>query len=364
VIPYFEEAHAKLADDLGSLARSQDWSNLDAPAASSLLGKLGVFPLLAPSPSVRALCVAREILAYHSPLADAIFAVQGLACQPLLLSGQAERWRDRVQEAADGRSIGGFALTEPEAGSDVASLQALARPDGESWLLDGEKTFISNVGIARFFVVFANADRSRGKKGISAFLVEANAPGLTLEPIETIDDHPLGRLLLRGVRAQLVGEVGQGLRLALGTLDVFRASVGAAANGMARRALDEAIAHVRARVQFGKPLAEFQLVQATLAEMATDLEAARGLVARAAWAKDTGRAGKTEVAMAKLFATEAAQRIVDRAVQLLGGRGVVRGAPVERLYRSVRSLRIYEGTSEIQKLIIGSALVEPAPTEA
>jgi len=237
-------------------------------------------------------------------------------------------------------------------------MRAVAHRAGEHWTIDGDKTFISNVGIAGLFVVFANADPSLGKKGISAFLVEAGAPGLTLEPIATMDDHPLGRLVMRGARAQLVGEVGQGLRLALGTLDVLRTSVGAAAVGMAQRALDEAVAQVRRRVQFGKPLAEFQLVQGAIAEMATDLDAARLLVARAAWAKDTGVAGKTEVAMAKMFATEAAQRIIDRALQLFGGLGVVRGSVTERLYRSVRALRIYEGTTEIQKLIIGGALVE------
>jgi len=364
VIPYFEKAHETLADDLAAKVVALDWSADDTKGACEKLAHLGVYRLLAPASSVRSLCVAREILAYRSPKADAIFAVQGLASQPLVLSGEEARWRDRLDDVKRGRALGGFALTEPEAGSDVASMRAVARRGGEQWLLDGEKTFISNVGIADFFVVFANADPARGKKGISAFLLDAGAPGLLLESIETVDEHPLGRLVLRGASAQLVGEVGQGLRLALGTLDVFRTSVGAAANGMARRALDEAIAHVRKRVQFGKPLAEFQLVQAALAEMATELEAARGLVARAAWAKDTGCAGPTDVAMAKLFATEAAQRIVDRAVQLLGGRGVVRGAPVERLYRSVRSLRIYEGTSEIQKLIIGGALVAPASPAA
>jgi acyl-CoA dehydrogenase len=268
-----------------------------------------------------------------------------------------DRWRARLDDVLAGRTVGGFALTEPEAGSDVASMRAVARRDGDGWRLDGEKTFISNVGIAGFFVVFASTDPSLGKKGISAFLVEADAPGLVQEPIITIDDHPLGRLIMNGAHAQLVGEVGQGLRLALGTLDVFRTSVGAAAVGMGQRALDEALAHVKQRVQFGKPLAEFQLVQAALAEMATELQAARLLVAHAAWAKDTGRAGKIEVAMAKMFATEGAQRIIDRAVQLFGGLGVVRGSTVERLYRSVRALRIYEGTTEIQKLIIGGALV-------
>jgi acyl-CoA dehydrogenase len=355
VIPFYDEAQARLGHELRARVGAVAWSDTPAEVVAQL-GLLHVFPLLAPEKSVRALCVAREAIAYASPMADSIFAVQGLASHPLALAG-VDRWRARIDEVLAGRTVGGFALTEPEAGSDVASMRATARREGDSWRLDGEKTFISNVGIARFFVVFAKADPSLGKKGISAFLVESDAPGLTLEAIATIDDHPLGRLVMRSAHATLVGEVGQGLRLALATLDTFRTSVGAAANGMAQRALDEALARVKKRVQFGKPLAEFQLVQASLADMATELQASRLLVAQAAWAKDTGRAGKTEVAMAKMFATEAAQRTVDRAVQLFGGLGVVRGSVVERLYRSVRALRIYEGTTEIQKLIIGATLV-------
>ena len=361
MIPFYEEAHARLGDELSARIAGLDWSGDDPREAVARLVALDVFPLLAPHRSVRSLCVARERIAYRSPMADAIFAVQGLAVSSLLLAPSPE-WRATIDDVIAGRKIGGFALTEPEAGSDVGAMRSVARREGDGWRLDGDKTFISNVGIARFFVVFASADPSLGKKGISAFLVESDAPGLTLEPIETIDDHPLGRLVMRGAAAKLVGEVGQGLRLALGTLDTFRTSVGAAAVGMGQRALDEAVAHVKKRVQFGKPLADFQLVQASLAEMATELEAARLLVARAAWAKDTNRAGKTEVAMAKMFATEAAQRIVDRAQQLFGGLGVVRGGAVERLYRSVRALRIYEGTTEIQKLIIGSALVAGGST--
>jgi acyl-CoA dehydrogenase len=328
----------------------------DPREVAERLGQSGAYRFLSRdggSPSVRDLCIVREHLAQLSPLADAIFAVQGLATHPLVMEG---RHPALVEEGLAGRKIGGFALTEPEAGSDVASMRCTARRTGEAWLLDGEKTLISNASIAHFFVVFANADPNAGKKGISAFLLPSDAAGLAVERIETIDGHPLGRLVMSGARAELVGEVGHGLRYALGTLDVFRTSVGAAANGMSMQALAHAIEHVKTRVQFGKPLAEFQLVQAALADMATDLDAARLLVSRAAWAKDTGRAGKTEVAMAKLFATEAAQRIVDRAVQLRGGLGVVRGSPVERLYRSVRALRIYEGTTEIQKLIIGGAL--------
>ena len=357
LLPFYEASHGVLGDDLRARAGRLDWSSDDPHQAVTRLRELGVLPLLAPPPSVRALCVAREALAYVSPVADAIFAVQGLAAQPLAMASP-ERWRSRLDDLTTGRVVGGFALTEPEAGSDVASMRAVARREGDGWKLDGDKTFISNVGLAGLFVVFANADPGLGKKGISAFLVEANAPGLTLEPIVTIDDHPLGKLLMRGARAELVGEIGQGLRFALGTLDVLRTSVGAAAVGMGQRALDDALAHVKQRVQFGKALAEFQLVQASLADMATELDAARLLVARAAWAKDNKTAGKTEVAMAKMFATEAAQRVIDRALQLFGGLGVVRGGVTERLYRSVRALRIYEGTTEIQKIIIGGALVE------
>jgi len=360
MLPFYGEEHATLAAELRARVARLDWTSHDPRDAVRRLVDLDVFPLLAPERSVRSLCVAREHIAYRSPMADAIFAVQGLAVSSLLLA-PSPAWRETIDDIVTGRQVGGFALTEPEAGSDVASLRTVARQEGDGWRLEGDKTFISNVGIASFFVVFATVDPSLGKKGISAFLVRADAPGLTLEPIATIDDHPLGRLVMRGAPAKLVGDVGQGLRLALGTLDLFRTSVGAAAVGMAQRALDEAVTHVQARVQFGKPLASFQLVQASLADMATDVEASRLLVGRAAWAKDTGRAGKTEVAMAKLFATEAAQRVIDRAVQLFGGLGVVRDGITERLYRSVRALRIYEGTTEIQKLIIGGALVEAKP---
>jgi acyl-CoA dehydrogenase len=312
---------------------------------------------------VRALCLVREALAYHSPLADAVFAVQGLGSYPVVLVPGAAGRTSLLARVRSGESVGGFGLTEPEAGSDVASMRSTARAEGDGWVLDGDKTFISNVGIAHHFVVFANVSGAAGdpKRTISAFLVPAAAPGLATEAIATSGDHPLGRLIMRACRvprAALIGEVGQGLRLALGTLDVFRTSVGAAAVGMARRALDDARAHVQRRVQFGKRLADQQLTQAALADMATDLDAARLLVFRAAWLKDHGQAAKTEVAMAKLFATEAAQRVIDRGVQLFGGLGVTSGTFVERLYREVRALRIYEGTSEIQRLIIGSALAE------
>jgi len=317
---------------------------------------------------VRALCIAREAIAYFSPLADSIFAVQGLGSHPILLAGEGERRAAVLAEVIRGERVCAFALTEPEAGSDVASMRTTARREGETWILDGEKVFISNVGIAHHYIVFANADPAQGKRGISAFLVDEKSEGFTTEPIAMSVDHPLGRVQLRGCKvpaSALIGEVGHGLRLALGTLDVFRTSVGAAAVGMARRALDEAIARTTARVQFGKALSEFQLTQAALADMATELDAARLLVFRAAWEKDqpgadtadARRASATSVAMAKMYATEAAQRIIDRAVQLFGGLGVTDRCVVDRLYREIRPLRIYEGTTEIQKLIIGGALV-------
>jgi acyl-CoA dehydrogenase len=373
---FFEPAHAELGSTLEASFRAAD-AELHAPArVIPRLAALGLLDLVVPKPDarldVRGLSLAREAMAYASPLADGIFAVQGLSAHPLVMTPSFKR-RDEVLTAMRrGEQTGGFALTEPDAGSDVASMRTTARRERDgAWVLDGEKVFISNVGIANHFVVFANADPSVGKRGISAFFVEAGAPGLALETIATSTDHPLGRLVMDGCRVpetHLVGEVGQGLRLALGTLDVFRTSVGGAACGMARRALDETLARVGTRKQFGQRLADFQLTQAALAEMATDLDAARLLVYRAAWLKDHDRepssedAGATSphvaVAMAKMFATEAAQRIIDRAVQLHGGLGVVASSVVEALYREIRPLRIYEGTTEIQQLIIGSHLTK------
>ncbi len=322
----------------------------------------------APSPSgrpevldVRALCLVREALGYVSPLADSIFAVQGLGSYPLLLAGDFPGRAAILAEVAKGERVCAFALTEPEAGSDVASMQTVAaRTDDGGWLLTGEKIFISNVGLAHHYVVFANADPSAGKKGISAFLVKTGTEGLELSAVPVSGGHPLGRLVLSRCRAErMIGEVGQGLRLALGTLDVFRTSVGAAACGMAKRALDVALAHVRTRSQFGKRLVDFQLTQAALAEMWTELEASRLLVYRAAHAKDTNHPDAAlYVAMAKMHATENASKIVDRAVQLLGGRGVLETEVVWHLFKDVRALRIYEGTTEIQKLILGGALAK------
>jgi acyl-CoA dehydrogenase len=374
---FFDAAHRALGEECDKIG-DDDIALHDPPRVIPRLGKIGLLQLLVPAHQgggawgaggtavdVRALCVAREALAYTSPLADSVFAVQGLGSHPILLAGEGARRAAILAEAVRGERVCAFALTEPEAGSDVASMRTTARREGEAWILDGEKVFISNVGIARHYIVFANADPAAGKKGISAFLVETGTEGLLTEPIAMSVDHPLGRVALRNCRvpaSALLGEVGMGLRLALGTLDVFRTSVGAAACGMARRALDESIARVTKRMQFGKALSEFQLTQSALADMATELEAARLLVCRAAWEKDHEEAGKrsdgVSVAMAKMFATEAAQRIIDRAVQLFGGLGVTDGCIVDRLYREIRPLRIYEGTTEIQKLIIGGALAK------
>ena len=379
-LPMFCEApHRALGEECDRVLLEDDALLHTAARVMPRLAELGLVRLLVPrnhgggawghegaGVDVRALCIAREAIAYVSPLADSIFAVQGLGSHPILLAGEGQRRAAVLAEVVSGERVCAFALTEPEAGTDVASMRTAARRENDGWILDGEKVFISNVGIAHHYVVFANADPERGKKGISAFLVDAKTAGLFAEPIAMSVDHPLGRIRLKSCRVPsdaLLGEVGQGLRLALGTLDVFRTSVGAAAVGMARRALDEAIARTTSRVQFGKAIAEFQLTQAALADMATELDAARLLVFRAAWEKDQPgadpRASATSVAMAKMYATEAAQRIIDRAVQLFGGLGVTDRCVVDRLYREIRPLRIYEGTTEIQKLIIGGALVAP-----
>jgi acyl-CoA dehydrogenase len=310
------------------------------------------------SVDLRALCLVREMLGYVSPLADAIFAVQGLGSYPLISAGN-QAQRSLAGALRGGAAIAGFALTEPEAGSDVGSLATRARREAGGWIFDGRKTFISSAGLATHYLLFATIDPAAGKKGITAFWVPASAPGLTVRPFPLGIEHPVGELELAGCRVAadaVVGEPGKGFALAMRTLDTFRVTVGAAAVGMARRAFDAARAHVTTRVQFGAPLSDTQLVQAHLADMACDLDAARLLVLRAALAADRGQTVTVPAAMAKLVATEAAQRVVDRAVQLLGGRGVRQGEVVENLYRAVRPLRIYEGTSEIQRLIIGRAI--------
>ncbi len=310
---------------------------------------------------VRTLCLAREALAYRSALADFAFAMQGLGSGALTLFGSAQLQRRFLPAVAQGRAIAAFALSEREAGSDVAAIASRAARDGDAYVIDGEKTWISNAGIADFYVVFARTGAA-GTRGLSAFVVEAGAAGLTVsQRIETISPHPLGTLRFDGVRvpaSQRIGEEGAGFKVAMSVLDVFRSTVGAAAVGFARRALDETLAHVSSRKLFGAPLASLQLTQAAVAGMATDADAAALLVYRAAWTKDSGAARVTrEAAMAKWFATEAAGRICDRAVQLFGGRGVTRGEIVERLYRDVRALRIYEGASEIQQQVIAKQML-------
>jgi len=337
-----------------------------ARATIAALGRAGLFQSFAPSTGpidLRALCVVREALAWGSGSADSLFAVQGLGCYPLFAHGTAAQKERFLAPALTGRTVAAFGLTEPEAGTDVASLQTVAVRDGEGWRLTGDKVFISNAPVADHVVVFANADPSQGRKGITAFVVPRDAPGLEVSAqIPMVADHSIGSLTLRDCRVGddlRLGEVGAGFGIAMGTLDHFRVTVGAAAVGMARRALEEAVHRASVRKQFGKPIAEQQQIQGYLADMRAELDASRLLVLRAALLKDTGAAQITsEAAIAKMFATEAAQRIIDRALQIHGGLGVVRGVAVERLYREVRALRIYEGTTEIQRVVIATRLLQ------
>ena len=346
----------RLVHGLGSAG----WLRFCVPAAHG-----GALPAL----DSRALCVARETLAYHEGLADFAFAMQGLGSGAITLAGsdaQRTRWLPAV---ARGEAIAAFALSEPDAGSDVAAMATRAVRDGTHWVLDGCKTWISNGGIADFYCVFARttagqrrADGTTGAQGITAFVVDADAQGFEIEQrIDVIAPHPLATLRFRNCRvseAQRIGGEGEGFKIAMRTLDVFRTSVAAAALGFARRALREGLAHARQRAMFGKTLADLQLTQAALADMATEVDAAALLIYRAAWLRDHGKVVTKEAAMAKLVATEGAQRVIDRAVQMFGGRGVRRGEVVERLYREIRALSIYEGATEVQQLIIGRELLK------
>jgi alkylation response protein AidB-like acyl-CoA dehydrogenase len=312
----------------------------------------------------RRLCLARETLARHNGLADFAFAMQGLGSGAISLAGTAEqkaRWLPRV---ASGEAIAAFALSEPDAGSDVAALQCAARVEGDHAVLDGEKTWISNGGIADFYVVFARSGEAPGPRGLSAFLVEAGTPGFEIaQRIEVIAPHPLARLRFANCRvpvANRIGAGGEGFKVAMRTLDVFRTSVAAAAVGFARRAMEEGLSRAASRKMFGHTLADFQLTQAKLAQMATTIDSAALLTYRAAWQRDQGENVTRQAAMAKLAATEGAQQVIDAALQLFGGLGVVSGQTVERLYREVRSLRIYEGATEVQQLIIGRELLKEA----
>ena len=313
---------------------------------------------------LRAFCIIRETLSYSSALADLAFVMQGLGTYPISVAATEhvrDFWLDRSR---NGQAIAAFALTEPDAGSDIAALKTTARREDDTYIINGRKRFISNAGVADFYTVFARTGtREDARAEISPFIVSARMQGFSVvERTEMIAPHPIGELEFKDCRVpaeDMIGKPGDGLRLALQTLDVFRASVGAAACGLARRALDESVSHAKSRQQFGKKLAEHQLIQEKLADMATELDAARLLVYRAAYLKDAGDEGSTrEASEAKLFATEAASRIIDQAVQIHGGSGLVRGEVVERLYRDVRALRIYEGTSEIQKLIIANQLLK------
>jgi len=371
--PFFTHGHREFALSLDSWAQAHVRDvhgdhDLDA-TCRRLVKQLGEAGWLAnavagrkfggasESIDTRIICLAREALARHSGLADFAFAMQGLGSGAISLAGtqaQKTRWLPRV---AAGEAIAAFALSEPDAGSDVAAMQCAARVDGDQVVIDGEKTWISNGGIADLYVVFARTGEADGARGISAFVVEAGTPGLEIaERIDIIAPHPLARLRFTNCRVPLVnrvGEPGDGFKLAMRTLDVFRTSVAAAALGFGRRAMDEALSRARSRAMFGRHLGDFQLTQAKLAEMATTLDAAALLVYRAAWQRDQGQNVTREAAMAKMYATEGAQQVIDAAVQLWGGLGVKSGETVERLYREIRALRIYEGATEVQQLIIG-----------
>ncbi|NNE43000.1 MAG: acyl-CoA dehydrogenase [Gemmatimonadetes bacterium] len=333
-----------------------DAARTEAREVMGLLGAAGWFRCIGDQ-DFRTCGLVREALADASPLADAVFALQALGSVPMILSPNEARREEWVPRILDGTAMSAFAMTEPGAGSDVASLATTAVRDGDGYVLNGTKTFISNGGLADVYTVFAQADPARGKKGITAFVVPADTPGFRFVKAQVLSSpHPLGEIAFEDCRVPVdhrLGEEGDGLRLGLATLDRLRATVAAAACGMAGRALHEAVHRAKTRKQFGQPLAAHQLVQQKIARMATELTASRLLTYQALWKKDGGASRVSlESGMAKAYATEAAQRIVDDAVQILGGRGVLMDHPVDRLYRSVRALRIYEGTTEIQQLII------------
>ena len=371
VAAFLEPRHADVAAAVSGFGKEQlaphpdpdtdDAARIRARALVPLLAAAGLYEAVERL-DLRAVSLIREGLAWHSPLADEVYALQALGSMPIRLGGSEDIQRTWLPAIDRGEAMCGFAMTEPEAGSDVGAMTTRATRDEHHWVIEGRKSFISNAGIADVYTVFASTDPTRGAKGISAFVVPADTPGLIFAGAQVMSaPHPLGELVFERCRIpadHLLGERGRGLGLGLATLDRLRATVGAAACGMAARALDEAVAHVNSRKQFGKPLAEFQLTQDRIAQMATELAAARLLVYRAVWAKDRGAERVTlESAMAKSYATEAAQRIVDGAVQLLGGRGVLASHPVDKLYRAVRSLRIYEGTTEIQRLLIAKEVL-------
>ena len=384
--PFFDDPHRELARDIGAWAaatlgaehpHTSDEVDAHCRRLVAALGRAGFTRYCVRAEfggrltdfDARAIGLIRETLAYHDGLADFAFAMQGLGSGALSLAAAKELQQRYLPRVASGGAIAAFALSEPDAGSDVAAMQLSATRSGDDYLLNGEKTWISNGGIADFYCVFARTSppdkRPNGSiaaQGISAFVVDAATPGLRVaQRIDLIAPHPMGRLEFKDCRiaaSQIIGAEGEGFKIAMRTLDVFRSTVAAAAIGFARRALAEALRHVKQRRMFGGTLADFQLTQAALAEMATEIDAAALLTYRAAWMRDRGESVTREAAMAKLTATESAQWVIDRAQQMFGGRGVVSGEVLERLYREIRALRIYEGASEVQKLIIGRELLQ------
>lgn len=376
-MPFFTNEQRNLAARVADFASHQveprageEERDVDAQfrALFSVLADAGLFRYAVASGGakldVRSLCLIREALSYSSSLADLAFVMQGLGTYAISRAATEHVREFWLERAATGRAVAAFALTEAEAGSDVAGLQTTARRDGDCYVIEGSKRFISNAGLADFYTLFARTgEREDGRPLLSAFVVSSRMKGCTVtKRTEMIAPHPIGEIEFRGCRVpteDMIGEEGDGFRLAMQTMDAFRASVGAAACGMARRALSEAIKHATTRKQFGRLLSEHQLIQEKLADMATELDAARLLVYRAAYLKDAGVERVTrEASEAKLFATEAASRVIDQSLQIHGGAGLVRGHIIERLYRDIRALRIYEGTSEIQKLIIAGQLLK------
>jgi len=372
--PFFEDRHRQLASEVEAWASenieslvANEHEDLDQTCIDIVraLGKSGITQYAVPASAggktekldVRSLCIIRETLAKHHALADFAFAMQGLGSGPISLQGTDAQQQKYLTKVATGQYLSAFALSEPEAGSDVAAMAASAKDDGDCYVLNGEKTWISNAGIADFYTVFARTGEAAGAKGISCFIVETNTPGFEVtERIDLVAPHPLGTLSFKNCRVpkeNLVGEAGRGFGLAMATLDVFRSTVAAAALGMARRAMDETLSHVSQRKLFGGVLGDLQLVKGKLSDMALGVDSSALLVYRSAWTKDCFAERVTrEAAMAKLHSTETAQQVIDAAVQLHGGKGVSRGHIIESLYRDIRALRIYEGASEVQQVII------------
>jgi acyl-CoA dehydrogenase len=375
--PFLDSHHKELATEL------EQWAGIHASDAHGddvdkvcrkLVRKLGAggwlkyavggtaYGAASETIDTRAICLIRETLARHSGLADFAFAMQGLGSGAITLFGTPDQKKKYLPRVANGQAIAAFALSELNAGSDVAAMQCGARRDGDAYVLNGDKTWISNGGIADFYVLFARTGEGEGSRGISAFVIDSDTPGFRSgERVEVIAPHPLARLIFDNCRvsnAQLLGEAGRGFKVAMATLDVFRTSVAAAALGFARRAMEEGLRRATSRKMFGQSLADFQLTQAKLAGMATDIDAAALLTYRAAWLRDRGQSVTVEAAMAKMTATETAQRVIDAAVQIFGALGVVNGSVVERLYREIRPLRIYEGATEVQQLIIARGIIK------